>query len=97
MSSPSGSPPLVTPIPRVEAILFFVDHLDWFVFVIAYGRFTESDVGGDYLFALWAAPGLFVHQIAKICFAIHWATGDATPLPACLYRCESACSVPSAL
>jgi hypothetical protein len=63
---------------------FFADHLDWFMFVIAYRWFAEPDVGGDRLFALWAAPGLFVHQIAKICFAIHWATGDATPLPACL-------------
>jgi hypothetical protein len=65
---------------------FFTDHLDWFVFVIAHGWCDKSDVGGDHLFALWAAPGLFVHQIAKICFAIHCATGDATPLPACLYR-----------
>ena len=71
MSSPSGSPPLVTPIPRVEAILFFTDHLDWFMFVIAYGWCDKSNIGGDGLFALWACPGLFVHQIAKICFAIH--------------------------
>ena len=48
-----------------------MDHLDWSVFVIAHGWFAESDVGGDGLFALWAAPGLFVHQIARICFAIH--------------------------
>ena len=54
------------------------------MFVVAYGWFAESDVGGDGLFALWAAPGLFVHQIAKMCLAIHWATGDATPLPHCL-------------
>ena len=54
------------------------------MFVVAHGWFAEPYVSGNRLFALWAAPGLFVHQIAKICFAIHWATGDATPLPACL-------------
>jgi hypothetical protein len=31
------------------------------MFVVAYGRLNKPNVGGDGLFALWAAPDLFVH------------------------------------
>jgi hypothetical protein len=54
------------------------------VFVCAGGRFAEPDIHGDGIAALGALVALFGHQIASICLAIHWATGDATPLPHCL-------------
>ena len=63
---------------------FFVNHFDWLVFVCACWRFADPDIYGDGVAALLALVGLFGHQIASICLAIHWATGDATPLPHCL-------------
>ncbi len=44
--------------------------------------FRQFDVGGYGVAAGGALPGLF-HIFSK-CLAIHWATGDATPLPHCL-------------
>jgi hypothetical protein len=54
------------------------------MFVRAGGRFTKPDIHGDDITTLGALVGLFGHQIDSICLAIHWATGDATPLPHCL-------------
>ena len=65
------------------------------MFVCAGRWFGYFDIYDDAVAALRASPGLF-HKLIS-CSPIHWATGDATPLPHCLYRCVSACSVPSAL
>ena len=54
------------------------------MFVCAGGWFVQSDIYGDGITTLGALVALFGHQIANICLAIHWATGDATPLPHCL-------------
>ena len=54
------------------------------MFVCACWRFAEAHIYGDFVTTLGALVVLFGHQIASICLAIHWATGDATPLPHCL-------------
>jgi len=55
------------------------------VVVCACRWFRQFDVGGYGVAADGAEPLLYwcSHSLSK-CLAIHWATGDATPLPHCL-------------